>query len=259
MKQITLLISILILLNMTSCSTGGDNTGTNNATSSAAITLESAAKAVADAEAALYSQNPEEQIVFNQKKAKTVIDAYHTYADNFGDDAKTPEYLFKAAEVHRSLKEFGKAVEIYTRIFEKYPNYPKAPQSLFLLGFSYENDVKNIEEAKKVYSQFLEKYPTHELADDVQFSMSNLGKSPEEIIKEFEAKLKGGTVPTTDPAPKNADAKDATDSTKVESKEAKKEADNTKTEAKKEAAKAVDKAVKEGLKTAKAKDIKPAS
>lgn len=259
MKQITLMISVLVLLNMTSCSSGGDNASTNNAAASGPVTLESATKAVTDAEAALYSQDPQEQVIFDQKKAKTVIDAYHTYADNFADDAKTPEYLFKAAEVHRSLKEYGKAVEIYKQIFEKYPAYEKAPQSLFLLGFSYENDVKNIEEAKKVYQQFLDKFPTHELADDVQFSMSNLGKSPEEIIKEFEAKLKGGTAPATDAAPQNAAKDEKADSTKTEAKEATKEVKKAVEAAKKEAVKTIEAAKKQGLKTAKAKDIKPAS
>jgi TolA-binding protein len=36
------------------------------------------------------------------------------------------------------------------------------------------------------YEAFLKKYPNDDFADDAQFLLKNLGKSPEEIIKGFE-------------------------------------------------------------------------
>ena len=86
----------------------------------------------------------------------------------------------------RSLRKFNEAVGVYSRISKEFPAYEKAPHSLFLEGFSYENDLADTAKARVRYQDFIEKYPKHELADDVQFSLDNLGKSPEEIIKGFE-------------------------------------------------------------------------
>ncbi len=128
---------------------------------------------------------------FNAQKAKKVVEAYNQYTTAFPKDAKTPEYLFKSAEIYRSLKQYRKAVETYQNIHSNYPNFEKTPHSLFLMGFSYENDLKNLDEAKKAYQNFLNKYPKHELAKDVNFSLQNLGRAPEEIIKQFEQSKKG--------------------------------------------------------------------
>ncbi|MEZ4885036.1 MAG: UPF0158 family protein [Chitinophagales bacterium] len=127
---------------------------------------------------------------FDVKAAMGTVRAYESFAKTRADDAKTPEYLFKAAEIERSLKNYKKAIENYQTIQTKYPDYEKTPHSMFLLGFIYENDLKDDAKAKALYEQFLEKYPEHELADDVKFSLDNLGISPEEIIKRFEEKNK---------------------------------------------------------------------
>jgi len=128
---------------------------------------------------------------FNAQKAKKVVEAYTQYTKAFPKDEKTPEYLFKSAEIYRSLKQYQKAVMTYQNIYSGYPNFEKTPHSLFLMGFSYENDLKNLEEAKKAYESFLSKYPKHELAKDVSFSLQNLGRAPEDIIKQFEDSKKG--------------------------------------------------------------------
>ena len=56
------------------------------------------------------------------------------------------------------------------------------------MAFCYENDLRQKDKAKTLYESFLTKYPNHELAKSVQFSLDNIDKSPEQIIKEFEAK-----------------------------------------------------------------------
>ncbi len=144
--------------------------------------------AIKTAEDAMYGDK--QNLEFDSNKAQNLVNAYSDYAAAFPQDTLTANYLFKSAEVLRSLRKFDDAVNIYQQIGKDYPNYEKAPHSLFLLGFSYENDMKRLKDAEQVYKQFLAKYPSHELADDVQFSLNNLGKSPEEIIKEFERRRK---------------------------------------------------------------------
>lgn len=140
------------------------------------------------AEDALYGNKDITQ--FDKAKAGELAGIYATYSEAFPEDENTASYLFKAAELQRSLRDFPAAIKIYDKIYKNYPNYEKTPHSLFLLGFSYENDLKQLDKAKSCYEDFLKKYPKHELADDVEFSLKNLGKSPEDIIKEFEARNK---------------------------------------------------------------------
>jgi len=73
-------------------------------------------------------------------------------------------------------------------LYDGYRSYEKAPQALFLAGFIYENDLKNLDKAKDMYNTFMKKYPNDTLAASVKFSLENLGKPADEIIKSFEGK-----------------------------------------------------------------------
>jgi TolA-binding protein len=83
-----------------------------------------------------------------------------------------------------------KAVQVFDRILSDYPNFEKTPQCLFLKGYVYENNLGDLQTAKEIYEEFIEKYPDDEFADDAEVSIKNLGKTPEELIKEFEEQAK---------------------------------------------------------------------
>lgn len=144
--------------------------------------------AINTAEQNLYGDKS--NLEFDKDKAQNLVNTYNVFTNKFADDPQSAGYLFKTAEVLRSLKKFNEAVSVYSKIVKDYPNFDKVPHSLFLQGFSHENDLKNLPQAKVCYQDFLNRFPKHELADDVQFSLDNLGKSPEEIIQEFEKKRK---------------------------------------------------------------------
>ncbi len=98
---------------------------------------------------------------------------------------KSAEYLHKAGETARSIRKFPMALSFYEWICERYPEHPKAAQALFLQGFTYDNDLKDLEKARALYTAFIEKYPNDDFADDTQFLLDNLGKDDEEIIQQF--------------------------------------------------------------------------
>lgn len=99
-----------------------------------------------------------------------------------------PQLLYQAAETSRSAQAFSKAVELYDQLIEDYPDFEKAPQALFLKGFTLENELNRLEDARAVYESFLVKYPNDDFADDAKFLLDNLGKSDDEIISSFGAK-----------------------------------------------------------------------
>ena len=152
------------------------------------LTREEALANVDEAENNLYAK--QDVFQFNDSLATITIEAYNEFATHFPTDSLAPEYLFKAADLYRAQHKYEEALKNYSQIQSDYADYKKVPQTMFLQGFVYENDLKDLDKAKERYQAFLDTYPDHELAKDVQFSLNNLGRSPEDIIKEFNEKVK---------------------------------------------------------------------
>lgn len=111
---------------------------------------------------------------------------YVQYVNKYPTDTICAEYLFRAAELARSLNQPKQAIVYYDMITLKYPAYRKVPVCFFLEGFVYENQMNDIMNARKYYKLFITKYPAHPLVRDTKILIENLGKSPEELIKNFE-------------------------------------------------------------------------
>jgi len=126
----------------------------------------------------------------NRAASLNYVDACEAYVLVNPTSENAAETLFKAAEVAKSLRTYPKSLSLYDWIIEKYPNYEKTSTSLFLKGFIIENNLGNDEKAREVYDAFLSTYPDHELADDVEFLIENLGKTDEEILQMIESRRK---------------------------------------------------------------------
>jgi tetratricopeptide (TPR) repeat protein len=125
-----------------------------------------------------------------------LLGAYQNFASKYADDSLAPEYLYKAAGLAVGFNRGVQAVELYESIINTYPEYKKIPECFFMEAFAYENAIGNIGKASEYYNKFLAKYPDHELADDAQAALKFLGKSPEEMVREFE-KMNTDSVGTT--------------------------------------------------------------
>lgn len=119
-----------------------------------------------------------------------LLDAYEAYADANPGDTDGANYLYKAGDFYRYLHKPQRSVDVYKKLYEKYPNWPKRPNALFLQGFIYENEMGKLDSAKVKYEQFLALYPNDAIAKDVRLTLDNLGKTPEQLVAEFEARQK---------------------------------------------------------------------
>ena len=133
--------------------------------------------------------NPDD-IGVNRKAALQYVDACEAYTLVYPESTAAPEFLFKAAEVAKSIQTFPKSLSIYDWLIVKYPNYEKTPTAMFLKGFIIENNLGNDSLALVSYKEFMAKYPNDDLVDDAQFLIQNLGKSDEEILQMIEEKRK---------------------------------------------------------------------
>ena len=129
----------------------------------------------------------------NRQNALKFVDGTEAFALSLPDHEGTPDFLYKAAEVARSLRTMPKAMALYDWILDKYPNHDKGPTTLFIKGFLLEQEFGQEDEARLVFEKFLQMYPEHEMASSAKFLLNNMGKSDEEILKEIEEKRKANS------------------------------------------------------------------
>ena len=139
----------------------------------------------------------------NEVSAYNLQVEYDDFAMNFPEEPEAPEYLFKAANISINLGWGESAVKILEKFLEKFTENAKAPEALFFLGFVYDNQINDDAKAGDYYKQFLKKYPAHTFAKDAEASIKNLGKTDEELMREFE-KINSDTSSVKDTAAKAA-------------------------------------------------------
>lgn len=123
---------------------------------------------------------------FDENLAKRVVEFYKSYADNNPQDSISADYLFKAGEVSIGLKEYEQAAGFFERIYNHFPNYAKRVESLYLVGFVYDEHLSNYGKAQTYYQKVINEHPDHGFADDAKASIETLGLTDEEIIKKFQ-------------------------------------------------------------------------
>ena len=120
--------------------------------------------------------------------ANNFISSAELYALILPQSEKTPDMLYKGAEIARTIRSFDKALGLYAQINEQYPKSDRAPQALFMRAFTLDSDLRQFDQAKVLYEQFLADYPNDDFVDDAQILLENLGKDDEEIIRSFTEK-----------------------------------------------------------------------
>ena len=111
--------------------------------------------------------------------------AYIDFTEKYPDDAHTPEYLLKAAQRSSVLGKPNESIALFNKIIEKYPNSNFSEEALFLKANTYENNLNETDKAEQTYRDFIKKYPKSQLIEDAKLSLQNVGKSPEEIMKDI--------------------------------------------------------------------------
>ncbi|MFZ4544906.1 MAG: tetratricopeptide repeat protein [Saprospiraceae bacterium] len=126
----------------------------------------------------------------DKAKAAVLVKKSQEYALAYPDDSTSARVLFRAADVARGIGDFPNAMKMWNEIQYNYASSKYAAESLFLQGFTYENDLQNKDKAKECYLKFLNLYPNHDLNHDITMALKNIDIPIEELIKQFEANNK---------------------------------------------------------------------
>lgn len=156
---------------------------THSENSNPSVSAEILKNEIADLEAILIKAQDAKK---NRKTAERLITKSKLFIEHFPKDTSSALILFKAADVSRGLGEYGKAIQMWGTVWRDYPDFEKAPLALFLQGFTFDANLQDKVNAKNYYDQFLAKHPEHELVKQVKMLLSVIGKSSDELVKEFE-------------------------------------------------------------------------
>ncbi len=104
-------------------------------------------------------------------------------------NTRTPDELWELAREETSPKN---KIIYYRAIANSYPDDKLAAQALFMIGFTYAEEIGDLSFARRAFQELLEKYPEEEVSESARWMMDNLGKkalkfdSVEEMEKEIE-------------------------------------------------------------------------
>jgi outer membrane protein assembly factor BamD (BamD/ComL family) len=137
-----------------------------------------------------YEAEMHKSLKLDPNVATIAAKAYDDFVTNFPDDSLSPDFVFKAAEISTANQQYTQALMYYEMITSKYPGFKLTAESLYLQGYLLDNFLNDDEKAKVIYEQVIAKYPDLPYASDAKAAIRNLGKSDEELIREFERKNK---------------------------------------------------------------------
>lgn len=163
-----------------------DNAGENSTEESAYVDLKKLDVDALDAEIKKRSKAVEMDTLGSKDLAVALLEAYEVYGEKFPNYTNAAEYTFRAGEIAMNLNHTAQSIKLFTKVYDEYKDYEKRPYALFMKAFVLENQAMNFPEAEIHYKKFVKDYPDHPMADDAEYSLKNLGKTPEELIREFE-------------------------------------------------------------------------
>lgn len=139
---------------------------------------------VKKAEAALFNEDQ----TTNAEAVPNAIATFSKYAEENPEAADAPEYLFKAVEISINTKQDAQqSIDLVNRLVKDYPEFDKNPVALFMLAtFVYDEQRHDLDKAREAYQQVIDQYPDSPFARDAEIAITQLGMTPEELIRMFE-------------------------------------------------------------------------
>ena len=140
---------------------------------------------VKKAEAALFNEDQ----TTNADAVPNAIATFSKYVEENPEAADAAEYLFKAVEISINTKQDAQqSIDLVSRLVANYPTFDKNPVALFMLAtFVYDEQQHDLDKAREAYQKVIDQYPDSPFARDAEIAITQLGMTPEELIRMFEA------------------------------------------------------------------------
>ncbi len=126
-----------------------------------------------------------QEVNVDREVAAQLLQSYIKYTDTYPADDRSADYLYKGAGIARGVGVHSRALKMYQKILSDYPEFEKQPETYFLIAFTYDNDLKEIDQAKSAYQEVIQKFPEHEFAEQSKERLKTIDLTDEELIELF--------------------------------------------------------------------------
>lgn len=126
----------------------------------------------------------------DEKRATQVVSLYEKFYQNYHRYPEAADFLFKAGEVTENINQPYRAIDFYTHCYEEFPAFKFRAECLFRMANLYDYKLNNYIKAKALYEEVKVQFPKSQLAKDADAAIKLMGKSDQDMIREFEKKNK---------------------------------------------------------------------
>lgn len=124
------------------------------------------------------------------KVGNKAIKAFTDFASFCPNDSLAPVFLLKAGQIAASINNLPQAQVCFEKCYMDFPKFKNGGAAMFLLAQMYDEAslLNDEEKARELYGKIINTYPNTEWAKQADDARGLLGKTDEQIVKEFEKK-----------------------------------------------------------------------
>lgn len=108
---------------------------------------------------------------------------------------RTPAELWEMAQMESDARD---RIQYYRDIVNQYPTDASAPKALFMIGFTYAEDLRDFVQARRTFDELIRKYPDNEIVESARWMMDNMdtpGMKLESMENLQQKMQEGGSAP----------------------------------------------------------------
>lgn len=129
-------------------------------------------------ESKLRMKKSEELLADELEKLKKKYVAENYIREELDKTKRTAEELWEMAQLESDPRL---RIEYYRRIVNQYPNDKNAAQALFMIGFTYAEDLMDYVQARRTFEELKQKYPGSDIIESADWMIENMGKPGSDI------------------------------------------------------------------------------
>ena len=125
----------------------------------------------------------------NLEVTQELVVEIENYLSKYPDSTTMPDYYMQLGDLYTNVLRLPvKGLYFFQKVHSDFPNHHQAPVALFYKAFALDNYMGQQDQARLVYESFLKTYPNHELSENVELIIQQLGIPLDELVKHFEEK-----------------------------------------------------------------------
>jgi outer membrane protein assembly factor BamD (BamD/ComL family) len=126
----------------------------------------------------------------NPEVGNKAVKAFADFAFYCPNDTLAPVFLLKAGQIAASINNLPQAQVCFEKCYTDFPNFKNRGAAMFLLAQLYDeaSQLNDEEKARELYGKIINSFPNSEWSASADAARALIGKTDEQIIKEFEKK-----------------------------------------------------------------------